>query len=162
MTRSKTDGDFGFRELESFNAALLGKMPSRTMLKPNSLWVKILKGIYFPKIDFLHVGKGSRSSWAWASMLVGRNVIKGAAVGSIRDRRTIRPFMDAWIFGKYDTRLGTHPVTQTQAQMKLEEWIDPTTKTWMEEKVSEVVTQGEAHLIFAVPIPLIARRDELR
>lgn len=95
MTRSKSERGFGFRELEYFNIALLGKMSSRIMSEPNSLWVKVLKGLYFLTSNFLQVVKGSKLSWAWTSMLLGRNAVKNGVVWVIGDGRSIRPFTGA-------------------------------------------------------------------
>lgn len=41
-------GDLGFRELETFNDALLTKMSARIPQEPNGLWVWITKGLYIP------------------------------------------------------------------------------------------------------------------
>lgn len=79
MTMSKSEGGIGFRELEAFNLALLGKTVSRLMTEPNSQ-VRVIKGLYFPSSDFLQAAKGSRPSWAWRSMLSGRNVVQNGAV----------------------------------------------------------------------------------
>lgn len=162
MTRAKTEGGMDFRELESFNVALLGKMTSRIMSETNSLWVQVLKGLYFPYSDFSQAGKGSRASWAWASLLSGRKVFSEAAVWSIGDGQTVRLFVDAWIPGLHTTRQGTHPVSQEQAHLRLHQWIDSRSRTWLEEKVRGTVTAGEAQQILAVPIPLVPRSDELR
>lgn len=48
MTRSKKERGLGFRELESFNNALLGKMAAMIISEPNTLWIRVLKGLYFP------------------------------------------------------------------------------------------------------------------
>lgn len=58
MTKSKSEDGFGFREFQAFNSAILANMAARVLSEPNSLWVQVMKGIYFPSIDFLHVSKG--------------------------------------------------------------------------------------------------------
>lgn len=67
---------------------------------------------------------------AWSSLIEGRRVISGGVVWSVGDGRTIRPFMDAWLPGRYDIRLGTRLVSQAQAGTILAEWIDQETKEW--------------------------------
>ena len=47
MTMTKSMGGMSFKDLEVFNIALLGKQAWRMITKPDALWVKVLKGIYF-------------------------------------------------------------------------------------------------------------------
>lgn len=67
-------GGLGFREFEAVNDALLAKTAWRILNFPDELWVRVLKGIYFPK-SFLDAKKGGRASWIWHSMLEGRSVL---------------------------------------------------------------------------------------
>lgn len=47
LARTKEEGGLGFRELETFNIALLTKMADRENKEPDALWVKVLKGLYY-------------------------------------------------------------------------------------------------------------------
>lgn len=132
------------------------------MSEPNSSWARVLKGLYFPHSDFIIADKGSRSSWACGSFLEGRDLIKSAAVWSVGDGKVISPFVDAWIPGNYETRLGTHQVTEAQAQFRLAEWINHDTKAWDEKKVRRALSQEEADIIYAIPIPMFNMQDVLR
>lgn len=162
MTQAKKEGGMIFRELEAFNVVLLSKMASRMWLEPDTLWVKVLKGLYFPSSEFSQAMKDSRSSWAWASVLERRRVLLEGSVWSVGDGSRIKPFFDAWVPGRYNKRLGIQPVTHAQANTMLEEWIDPVTRTWMESQIREVVPEIEVPLVLSVPIPLIRRPDLLR
>lgn len=147
MTRAKHDGGLVFQELESFNKALLGKMASRLMQEPNALWARVLKGIYFLVS-------------AWSSLLVGREVLRQAGVWSLGDGTTIRAFMDPWIPGHSNTRLGQHPVTATQASTTVAEWI--VDSVWDEGAVRAAISDDEAEVVLKIPIPIQHRRDEMR
>lgn len=83
-------------------------------------------------------------------------------VWSVGDGRKIRLFRDAWIPGRYETRLVNHPIIQDQANTTLEEWIDLVSKNWLVAKVRDAVNEEEAHSILPVPIPLVRREDQLR
>lgn len=59
---SKRDGGTGFRDLRSFNIAMLGKPIWRIIYYPNALLSRILKAKYFPNCDVLDaIPKGSSS-----------------------------------------------------------------------------------------------------
>lgn len=115
MTKLKKDGGFGFRELEFFDKAFLEKMAARIVMLPNTLWVRVLKSLYFPSTDFLQAVKGSRASWRWSSLLIRQNIVRSAGVSSQGDGKSIRAFMDQWILGLYEQLLETHLVTEAQA-----------------------------------------------
>lgn len=55
ITETKVAGGLGFRDLEAFNLALLGKQVWRLITKPNLLMSKVLKGKYFPNANFFQV-----------------------------------------------------------------------------------------------------------
>lgn len=52
----------GFGELSDFNLALLAKLVLRAFNSPNVSWVQVLKGLYYPNVNFLNAKKGARSS----------------------------------------------------------------------------------------------------
>lgn len=137
-------------------------MASLVQVEPTSLWVEVIKGLYFPSSDFLHAVKGGKPSWAWTSLLAGRDALKDGAVWKLGGGNTIRLFTDAWIPGHYDSWIGHHPVTETQANLALEEWIDQSFRAWDEGKVRAAVTEEEAQRILRVPIPVLSKPDELR
>lgn len=58
----KDAGGLGFRDLLTFNKAMLGKQAWRISQDPMSFWSRFLKGIYFPRENFWRAGKGSRPS----------------------------------------------------------------------------------------------------
>lgn len=76
LTKSKHSGGLGFKDFSNFNLALLAKLGWRILKNPEALWVRIIKAIYFPETDFLHASKGPKTSWAWHSILSGRELLK--------------------------------------------------------------------------------------
>lgn len=48
MCIPKSERGMGFRDLESFNDALLGKQCWRILCNPNALWVQVLKARLLP------------------------------------------------------------------------------------------------------------------
>lgn len=97
MCNSKACGGMGFRDVESFNKALLAKKCWRLIQNPNALWAQVIKGIYYPNGDFLNALKGGKSSWAWSSLLEGREIIANGARWQVVNGRSIRIWADNWL-----------------------------------------------------------------
>lgn len=100
MTTSKSMGGLGFRELQTFNQSLLTKMAARVIGEPTALWVKILKGVYFPNGDFMEAKKGGRASWACSSIIFEREVLKREGLWTVRSGDKIRIYSDPWLTSK--------------------------------------------------------------
>ena len=66
----KCDGGMGFRDLYSFNLALLAKQCWRMVIYPDSICARILKAKYFPNSDLLLAGPKKGSSFTWQSIFV--------------------------------------------------------------------------------------------
>ncbi|XP_027124310.1 uncharacterized mitochondrial protein AtMg00310-like [Coffea arabica] len=62
MMKAKMEGGLGFRNLQCFNKALLGKQIWRLIRYPNLLVSRILKAKYYPKNSILHCESPKNSS----------------------------------------------------------------------------------------------------
>ncbi|XP_024195789.1 uncharacterized mitochondrial protein AtMg00310-like [Rosa chinensis] len=89
LCEAKSKGGIGFREFNTFNKALLAKQCWRILKNPNALWVKVLKGRYFPNSSFLSAKNGRRPSWGWNSLIAGRDTISNHAFWQINNGRLI-------------------------------------------------------------------------
>lgn len=66
IMKSKRDGGLGFRDIQSFNDALLTKVSWRILTSPSCLLARVLSGKYFHDQDFLNVkDPAACSHWRW-------------------------------------------------------------------------------------------------
>ncbi|KAM2060118.1 hypothetical protein ACFX1T_045347 [Malus domestica] len=114
LGKSKEEGGLGLRCFTEFNNALLAKQCWRLLSEPNSLWASVIKGRYFPNCSFFDAKRGGRASWAWSSLLVGREIIRGGAHWQIMNGKDVRVWVDKWlpsIPSGHPSPLGSVPVS---------------------------------------------------
>ena len=66
----------GFRDLECFNQALLAKQAWRIINDDDCLMSCVMRGKYFENNNFINAYLGRRPSYAWRSIIFGRNLLK--------------------------------------------------------------------------------------
>jgi hypothetical protein len=65
MGRGKENGGLGFRDLESFNLALLAKQGWRLLQNSDTLVAKVFRKKYYPNETFLESNLGWKPSYVW-------------------------------------------------------------------------------------------------
>ena len=79
LCQSKANGGMGFKDLAIFNDALLAKQAWGLLQNKQSLFHKIFKSRFFPTCSFMDALECSSGSYAWRSILQGREVLKQGA-----------------------------------------------------------------------------------
>ena len=90
----KNFGGMGFKDLTSFNVAMLGKQGWRFQTDSSSLVCRLFKAKYFPNSDFIASKIGHNSSYVWRRIFSAKIVIKQGARWHIGSGVNI-PFLDA-------------------------------------------------------------------
>jgi hypothetical protein len=94
MWLSKDDGGLGFRDLVSFNKALLAKQIWRLLQNPTSLAARIIKAKYYPSTMVLDARLGNRPSFAWCSIMAAQTTLKQRLMWRIGNGRDIKVWGD--------------------------------------------------------------------
>jgi hypothetical protein len=125
MCIPKRKGGMGFRDLHTFNMAMLAKQSWRLISKPDSICAKVLKAKYYPNCSLLHAGPKKGSSYTWQSIVAGLKTFKRGHVWRIGIGEKVNIWEDHWI-----PTSPTRKVITRRGQIlykTVDQLIDPTT-----------------------------------
>ena len=97
LCKPKVEGGLGFRDIENFNLALLGKQVWRLIHNTDSLLYKVFKARYFPKCTIMDDEVNLNGSYAWQSILKARHVISMCATWRIGNGESVFIHGDRWL-----------------------------------------------------------------
>ena len=109
VCKPKNRGGLGFRELRSFNLALLAKKGWRLQTNSNSLFNRVYKAKYFPHCSFAEAKIGWNPSYVWRSLMAAQKIIQKGMRWQVGDGNKIHVWHDKWI-----SRLSTYKVITTE------------------------------------------------
>jgi hypothetical protein len=130
LTKPKSEGGLGFRDLYGFHLAMLAKQVWRMLTNPDSLCAKVLKAKYFPTTSILQVVPSSGMSYTWRSILKGLELLREGVIWRIGDGNNINIWSDPWL-ARDGTRRPMRPKGSCPLNM-VSELIDESTGRWNE------------------------------
>ncbi|XP_023907624.1 uncharacterized protein LOC112019319 [Quercus suber] len=150
MCAPKKEGGLGFRDLKSFNLALLSKQGWRLQTNTCSLVYRVLKARYFPNCDFLHAKLGRQPSFAWRSILAAQHIVQAGHRWQVGNGASIRVWQDRWIPRPPSFTTITQPNTLHMHSM-VAALLDEVTGEWKADLVKRVFLPEEAQTILSIP-----------
>ena len=129
LTLPKDQGGFGFKDLQCFNQALLAKQAWRVLQEKGSLFSRVFQSRYFSNSDFLSATRGSRPSYAWRSILFGRELLMQGLRTVIGNGQKTFVWTDKWLHDGSNRR----PLNRRRfinVDLKVSQLIDPTSRNW--------------------------------
>ncbi|XP_019087263.1 PREDICTED: uncharacterized protein LOC109127207 [Camelina sativa] len=97
MTLPKKEGGLGFKDLHTFNGALLAKQAWRILMNPNSLLARIYKGMYYPRTTFMKSTAGHYASYGWKSIQEGKALLSQGLRVRLGNGRNTSIWDDPWL-----------------------------------------------------------------
>lgn len=159
MGVSKHCGGLGFRELESFNKALLVKQCWRVLMNPESITARVLHDKYFKSSNVLNAKLGRNPSLIWRSLWGAMDLLKEGLVWRVGNGKDINIWGDRWI-PKLSSYKIQSPVNCFSEGDKVAKLIDESKGEWKKEIVKEVFNEDEAEIICRLPISKTGRADK--
>lgn len=147
------------RLLEIFNQALLSKQVWRIMQHPNCLMARMLKARYFADEDVLTAKLKKKASYAWKSILYGRDLITKGLRYVVGNGELVNMWTDPWIPDHPPRPPQARGVTNTAEKVK--EYFDINRSQWNESKLREMVIDEDVDRILALRISPTAKQDLL-
>ena len=126
LTKSKTEGGMGFRDLALFNDSLLAKHAWRLLQNSDSLFYKFFKARFFPNCSIMEAKYSSTGSYAWRSILHGRDVLLRGCRWMVGNGRSVHIWQSTWLPWKHPTKV-TSPIIDSMVDARVEILIDEAT-----------------------------------
>jgi ribonuclease HI len=160
MGTAKERGGLGFRDLTTFNKALLAKQVWRILKNPESLVARIMKAKYFPHTSIMETAIGNRPSQAWRSIFTARDLVNEGAIWRIGNGEDVRVWGDKWLPTPTSFSVQS-PRLNREKDMRVSNLIDKDLKQWNSSLIASIFLPEEAEIITNIPLSQSLPRDRL-
>lgn len=141
----KGQGDLDFREIETFNDALLAKLAWRIYDQPTSLLAQIFLGKYCVNSNILECSAPTSSSHGWKGILAGRKLMLEGLGWIVGDGSKISVWSSPWLsISTPQAPIG--PPNHEDLNLKISDLINHESNSWDSEKIRQVLSQYEGEI----------------
>lgn len=146
LTLPKYAGGLGFRDIETFNDALLAKIGWRILKEPQSLLARVLLGKYAKDSSFMQCTIPAAASHGWRSVLAGREILRKGLSWVVGNGDSIRLWDDPWLSFKAPCKpIGPPPLGA--CNMRVSDLLCPISNRWDIDKIREHLPQYEESIL---------------
>lgn len=159
MCIPKHSGGMGFKDIQIFNQALLAKQAWRILQDNDSLFARFFKSRYFDEDKFINAEMGERPSFAWRSILHGRDLLNKGLRQMIGDGASTFVWTTRWLLdGVMRAPLMKNIIFDLDLQVK--DLLDITTQTWDIVKLQHHFYPRDVELVLKMK-PVMSSEDFL-
>lgn len=158
LCHPKNLGGMGFKELQKFNDAMLAKQIWRLLDNKTSLFHRFFKAKFFPNGSILDAKEGN-GSFAWKSILKGREVIKKGVQWRVGNGSLIRIYHENWLPDPY-SRSVVSPREFLGDDARVSVLIDSDHRCWLQDAIDNIFLPHEAALIQSIPLSIRSCEDQ--
>ena len=151
LSKPKKDGGMGFRDLRSFNLAMLAKQGWRLIQDQDSLLFQCLKARYFPRCNFLDAAVSPNCSYTWRSILAAMPILKSGCCWRVGDGLNIRGAEDKWI-PNHPTNKILFPTVMEDENWCVADLIDQDLYWWNRDLIYAKFHKVDADAICKIPL----------
>uniref|UniRef100_A0A0A8ZPW8 Reverse transcriptase zinc-binding domain-containing protein n=1 Tax=Arundo donax TaxID=35708 RepID=A0A0A8ZPW8_ARUDO len=150
LIRSKFKGGLGFRDLYTFNIAMLARQAWRILVFPDTLCAQVLRAKYFPGKSILEAAARGGISYTWRSILKGVQLLKEGLIWRIGNGSSVDIWRDPWIPRNHTRKVITSRCGSVL--QKVADLISPIIGSWDEQLVKDIFWEEDAEIILSMPL----------
>lgn len=160
MCLPKEKGGMGFRDLKTFNLALLAKQGWRLQTNSSSLFHRVYKAKYFPRCDFIDANMGCQSSYAWRSLMAAQDLVRHGIRWQVGDGEQIQVWKDKWLPNPSTYKVVT-PENLGSEVTWVRDLIDGGKMEWRADLIRQNFMPQDVDAILSIPLSAHRTRDRL-
>ncbi|KAA3451689.1 reverse transcriptase [Gossypium australe] len=150
MCIPKAKGGLGFKDLATFNLALLAKQGWKIITQPHCLFVRVMKAKYFPKEKFMSAGLCSYPSYTWRSIWGARQLLEEGIGWRDGNVDAINIWNDIWLPGPGSGRIQCQNIYISYTVVS--DVINKDTTTWKQDTILSLFGEEQMKSISFNPI----------
>lgn len=150
LCKRKEEGGMGFHDISGFNQALLAKQAWRILKNPDSLVARVLKSKYWKKGSFMECGEGTRPSYAWRSILHGRELLEKGLVQRIGNGLSTRVWTEKWLQDPIPKMPMYRQDCVVDLTLCVADLLIPNTDIWDAQKIRQLFIEEDANSVLKI------------